>query len=104
MTIVDNSDLQAFPLMIPSPKTTVLNHLYNHAPLQEYNSCNALTRKEEIEMLNHKHKVFLVHKWAVLKKIKEEMKESNMQAYIQMKYARRFVVHILAKVTLKAVA
>ena len=48
-------------------------HIFNHPLLKMYHKKQASIKKEQLEQINYKQKVFMLHKWDFLKQIKAQL-------------------------------
>ena len=71
-------------------------HIFNHPMLQFYNTQRAQQKKEEIDLNNHKVKLFKMHKWNILKYIKMLLLQYFSDIYRQ----RLKVKFLIAQMTL----
>lgn len=71
-------------------------HIFNHPMLQFYNSQRAQQKKEEIDLINHKVKLFKMHKWNILKYIKMRL----LQYFSDIFRQRLKVKFLIAQMTL----
>ena len=63
-----------------------------------------MSKKEEIEMMEHKFKVFKVHKWTILKDIKLQLLQFFQDLYRQRLKVKRILAFRMLHVILKILA
>ena len=61
-------------------------------------------KKSQLEEDNYKSKVFALHKWDFLKKIKAQMMDRHLQHCLKMKAIKTMMVYVLMMPLLKRIA
>lgn len=79
-------------------------HLFNHPLLQFYHNERAQTKKEQMDINDHKMKTFKIHRWDILKHIKKLLEQQFAQLYHRRQKARMLLVLALVDAGLRRLA